>query len=157
MQTSHARRRDSKAGVHRDWSVIYLETLGATGKRITSAKHAGVDYATVYRRRKADPDFEAKESAALDQSLVLAEDELRRRAIEGNEHITYDPKGKIKERKRVYSDLLLLRLLERHDPRWRQKQTLDVTTPKGNPMFGTRAERLAALAAARAASKASLG
>jgi hypothetical protein len=58
-----------------------------------------------------------------DLQLVLAEDELRRRAIEGIEHITYDPKGNIKKRKRVIQTCSSFVSL-RHDPRARRVRGL---------------------------------
>jgi hypothetical protein len=48
-----------------------------------------------------------------------------------------------------FSDTILLRLAETMLPHWRQKQAVDVTTTKVNPIYGTKTERRAALKKAR--------
>ncbi len=116
--------------------------------QVASAEAAGVDARTVCRRRKADPVFAAEEQDTLQVAKLAAEDELRRRAVEGVSQKFFDRNGNVTSEKVEYSDTLLLRLLEKLDPTWRQKHQMDVT---GGLQFDTRETRAKALAEARQA------
>lgn len=133
------------------WEEGYLAELARTGKQVGSAEEVGVDYTTVYRRRQSDPDFEEQFKEAMKMALAGWEEEARRRAVDGTETITYGPKGEVKSIRREYSDTILLRMLGRADPTWRDKQEISHTG--GVDVVMTRAERIARLEKARADAK----
>lgn len=133
-----------------DWTGPYLAALEANGgsfKRAAAA--ARVSYSTVWERRQADAVFASFEDAAIARAQRVLESEAVRRAVEGTKVIRFQPKtGKIFHDLQ-YSDLLLLRLLEKAETgSWRQKQQVEHS---GGVTFKTRAERVAALEKARAA------
>lgn len=87
-----------KKGVRDEsWHAKFLELFGYSMNVVLSAKGAGVDRATVYKHRKADPDFAA------------AMDEAKEEAVERLEADAY-------ERAKKMSDTLLIFLLKAHKP-----------------------------------------
>jgi hypothetical protein len=131
-----------------DWVAPYLEELSINGGiKGKAATHAGTNRQRVMEHRERDPEFRALENHAMERSRETAEDEARRRAIEGMENI-YTTKDGATRVVRTYSDTILLRLLERQETgSWRQKQQIEHS---GGMTFKTKAERQAALEKARA-------
>lgn len=144
-----AREPRAKTPAVVDWSAAYVAELAHNGGQIVKAcEVAGITLSVMCRRRKSDPVFAAEEREAQEVARDAAESEARRRAIEGVEKRWFDKEGKLIRIEREYSDTILLRLLEKLETgSWRQKQQIEHGTPGA---FATRAERLAALEAARA-------
>lgn len=129
-----------------DWTRAYFAALSSLGMVRRSADAAGVSYRMVKLRRKTDPAFAAEEKECLDEARASYEDEAIRRAVEGTAQEHFDRDGKLVSRKIEYDTTLLLRILGRLDPTWREKQSIEIT--EGAHM--TRAEARAALDKARA-------
>ncbi len=128
------------------WSGTYLRVLAETGQKVKAAQIASVERSTVWRRRTQDAEFARRENEALEIARDAYQSEAIRRAVEGTVDEHFDRDGKIVSRKRTYSDTILLRLLGRLDPTWREKQQIEIR----DGAHATRAERLAALEAERA-------
>jgi hypothetical protein len=103
----------------------------------------------VWERRRVDNGFATAEDDAVKRAQRVLESEAVRRAIEGMKVVRFQPRtGKIFYDLQ-YSDTLLLRLLEKNETgSWRQKHQVEHSA---GVTFKTRAERLAALEKARAA------
>ena len=129
-----------------DWTAAYLESLSRNGKRVDAATAAGIIYSTAFRRRKSDPLFAQAEDEALNMALATWEQEAIRRAVDGCAHEKFDSEGRLLSKRVEYSDVLLLRLLERLDPTWRQKQQVEHS---GGVAFESREDRQKTLEQAR--------
>lgn len=68
-----------------DWRPIYLEALRNVPVIRHACEAAGVDRATAWRARQADPEFAAAETEALEEGVDRAEQEAFRRAVVGFE------------------------------------------------------------------------
>jgi hypothetical protein len=123
--------------------------LGNGGSFKKAAKVASVAYSTVWERRKSDPVFARSEDDAVKRAQRLLESEAIRRAVEGTKRIRFQPKtGKIYY-DTEFSDVLLLRLLEKNETgSWRRNHVVE---QRNEFCFKTRAERKAALEKMRAA------
>lgn len=90
-----------------------------------AAEVAGVGRSTVYDRREAEPAFAEAWDRAVERGTDRLEDAARRRAIEGiKDPVFYQ--GKIVGARLVYSDTLLLALLNARRPekfKWRGEVT----------------------------------
>lgn len=131
-----------------DWAETYCTVLGKTGMMTKAAKAAGVTIRAVQLRRKVDAVFSKQEQEALEVLGEILESEAIRRAVEGVRHERYHSNGRLMYVATKYSDMLLLRLLEKVDPTWRRDYRPPAVSTEGG--FATRAERLAALEKARA-------
>jgi hypothetical protein len=131
----------------RDWPKRYCEALADSGQRGAAARVAGVAMRTVCRRRLSDPEFAQAEKKALSMALELCVDEAYRRAIQGTVEERFRKDGTLLSRRVVYSDVLLLRILEREDPSWRTHSKVAAPANRA-PVFNTLAERKAAIAEA---------
>lgn len=93
------------------WTDAFLAALAECGIFTRAAEAAGVDRATVWRRRQDDAEF----AQACDQAIDMASDKLEaeaiRRAVEGVEEPVYQG-GQLIGTKTVYSDSLLALLLK---------------------------------------------
>lgn len=95
----------------RVWTDAFLSALSECGILTHAAEVAGVDRATVWRRRQEDPEFAAACDQAIDMAADKLEAEARRRAVEGVEEPVYQG-GQLVGTKTVYSDSLLALLLK---------------------------------------------
>ena len=93
------------------WTEAFLAALAECGILTDAAVVAGVDRATVWRRRQSDPEFAQAVDEAIDMAADKLEREARRRAIEGVEEPVYQG-GQLVGTKMVYSDSLLSLLLK---------------------------------------------
>ena len=88
----------------------FLQNLANTCNVSRSCRMAGVDRSDMYKLRKADPYFAEAWVGALEMGLEALEDQMHRRAFEGelitNQHGTY----------RKYSDTLAIFLMKAHKP-----------------------------------------
>lgn len=136
-----------------DWAPAYLAALRVSGQKVKSALQAGLaDYSPVHDRRQRDPEFATQEEAAMKVANSVLESEAYRRACEGVTRRHYDAKGNLRYEEVVYSDMLLIRALERADPTWRTKTSVDVTSG-GRGVFATRSDRKKAIADAKASAQ----
>ena len=93
------------------WTDAFLAALAECGILSQAAEAAGVDRATVWRRRQDDAEFSAACDQAIDMAADKLEAEARRRALEGVEEPVYQA-GQLIGTKTVYSDSLLALLLK---------------------------------------------
>ena len=89
------------------WEKAFLSALEKTGIVAWAAKAAGVGRRTVYDHLHADPDFAEKWEEALDSAEARLEEEVMRRALEGEQVPVYY-KGKVVGHKTRKSDTLLM-------------------------------------------------
>lgn len=102
----------------------YLEHLALTGRKVESAKVAGVDPSTISNHRKTDPDLLADEEAAMEAYRELIEAEIDRRGRMGWEQPVFGKDGQIGS-KTMYSDRMLELHAKRHIPAYRDHNTID--------------------------------
>lgn len=95
---------------------LYLEQLENGLLKLESAKAIGVNYATVWRWRKSDPDFNAACEAAEYTAVVRVEDALYMAALDGN----------------VTAQQVIL--YNRAPDRWRDRRNVAVSGPDGGPI-----------------------
>lgn len=130
------------------WRAVYLETLEKTGgKYMDAVKAAGIDQSTVWRHRQVDPEFAKAEEDAFQKGTRVLIQAAVTRAVDGVRETRYDKDGNVTSERTVYSDTLLIKLLERNDPSFRTRQSLDLNHSGGTQntqVFMTRAELLAA-------------
>lgn len=93
------------------WTDAFLAALAECGILSQAAEAAGVDRATVWRRRQDDEAFAKACDEAIDMAADKLEGEARRRALEGVEEPVYQ-QGVLIGTKTVYSDSLLALLLK---------------------------------------------
>lgn len=93
------------------WTDAFLAALAECGILTQASEAAGVDRATVWRRRQDDAEFSAACDQAIDMAADKLEAEARRRAVEGVEEPVYQG-GQLIGTKTVYSDSLLALLLK---------------------------------------------
>lgn len=93
------------------WTDAFLAALAECGILSQAAEAAGVDRATVWRRRQDDEAFAKACDEAIDMAADKLEGEARRRALEGVEEPVYQG-GQLIGTKTVYSDSLLALLLK---------------------------------------------
>lgn len=145
-----------------NWPDLYLAELERTGRVVSAAEAGLVSLAGVRKRRLADPDFRRAEVEALACARDRAISELTRRAIDGVEEMIITGHGKSRRvhKRKVYSDTLLLRLLEfQESGAFRQKQQVEHSGGIASaPTLADAKRRLAEAEAASAADEAaSLG
>lgn len=93
----------------------FWELFSRTGNLSRSADGACISRVEVYRRRKSEPEFEAKFQETLKFAIDAMEEEAQRRAFEGFEDPVFykgDQVGTITR----YSDPLAMFLLKAHRP-----------------------------------------
>ena len=128
-----------------DWEEDFLLALSKTGIVSRACRDARVGVSTVYQKKAADAQFARRWSVAMREAVDEAEAEMRRRAIDGVVRKVYhqgqivgtwrDASGNkvkegtegakfVEETVREYSDQLLLSLLKKRHPLYREKNTL---------------------------------
>ncbi|MDE0205161.1 MAG: hypothetical protein OXP66_03955 [Candidatus Tectomicrobia bacterium] len=91
----------------REWETAFLSSLQTTGVVAWAAKAADVGRQTVYDHMKADPEFAKRCEEALGMAEDSLEDEVMRRALEGEQVPVYF-KGKVVGQQTRKSDTLLM-------------------------------------------------
>ena len=118
-----------------DWTSAFLKSLEETGVIAAACRAAKISRVSVWERRKNDSDFKARFEDSLSAGALLLEEEAVRRAREGVRRIKFNPKtNKPYEDpatgqpyvEHEYSDNLLLALLRRHFPQYRDKADAEV-------------------------------
>jgi hypothetical protein len=131
------------------WEEAYFKSLHSKPRPTSVAVDVGIDYATVWRRRRDDPDFAKKEAAALAVGYETLKDEAMRRGTDGVVEERYNAAGVLVSKRIVFSDTLLLaslRYLETGS--WRERTVVE--TPADEFASLTREQRKAKLDAAKA-------
>jgi hypothetical protein len=140
--------------------TAFLAALAETCQVGKAAAAVGISRYTAYIWRKNDPDFAARWDDAMRAGLLVLEDEMHRRAIDGvaepvlhqgqptylTEYYT-DDEGEKRQRVRVdengqpipmtvrkYSDTLAIFLAKAHDPKYRDNSKLELS---GHLALGT--------------------
>lgn len=93
----------------------FLARLGETGNVSRAASLTGVSRRHAYRLRSSEPEFAEAWEAALEDFADHVLEAVRRRAVEGTRRPILSA-GKVVCHETVYSDRLLLRLLEAYRP-----------------------------------------
>lgn len=89
----------------------FLASFELTGIKTRAARDAKTSLKTVNKWLKEDPVFSARYALAEEAAIDAAEEELRRRAIEGVDHpVTHQ--GEITDTYKKYSDNLLMFMLK---------------------------------------------
>lgn len=91
-----------------DWRKTFLAVLAETSNVSASARRAKVDLSTVYRTRRAEPDFAHEWQVALSEGYDNLEMELLRRLRSG------DRESPTAKSKRKFDNATALRLLAAH-------------------------------------------
>lgn len=117
----------------------YLRVLEATGSEYEAAAAASPHcvgeegrgrpgWTTFRDLEKNDPEFAQRKHAAMIAFLGRGEAAVAKRAFEPTVRESYNRKGELvgREVRWADADKLLLRLLARHDPRWREGRSLQV-------------------------------
>lgn len=113
-----AARKDTQSvrpSSHRSNSTkksVFLASLRAGNTVKNAATACGVHRRTLYDWRDQDPEFRAAWEDAIKESIEELEDEVRRRALDSSDK---------------YSHILLMFLLKKHDPSYRENYKREVT------------------------------
>lgn len=134
--TPTPRRRRS---VTEERIATYLRVLEETGSEYEAAAAASPHcigeedrgrpgWTTFRDLEKSDPEFAQRKHAAMIAFLGRGEAAVAKRAFEPTVRESYNRKGELVSREVRWADAdkLLLRLLARHDPRWREGRSLQV-------------------------------
>jgi hypothetical protein len=113
-----------------DWKPAFLKALENVGVVKTAARLAGVSVMTVWREKKANPDFAKAYEASLECGARTLEEEAVRRAVHGVRRLKFNPKtgepyidpatGEPYV-ELEFSDSILIAFLRRHFPEYRDK------------------------------------
>lgn len=103
----------------------FLTAFAQCGSITKSAKAAGCCRQCHYRWMEEDPEYPRRFSDAAEEATEALEDEARRRAVEGVERKRYNKDGDLISEETVYSDTLLIFLLNGLKPE-KYKQRADV-------------------------------
>lgn len=114
---------------------LFLSELANRANVSASAAAAGVDRATAYRWRDADPVFAAAWDSAVDVAVDSLEAEAWRRAHEGWDEPVFQ-RGEEVGVVRRYSDTLMVTLLKGHRPeRYKDRTSTELSGPGGTPLL----------------------
>jgi hypothetical protein len=120
------RRRLRLAKKERD---VFLEALANAWKVNEAAALAGHHRQRFYEARAADESFAAAWDAAEKEGIEVAENELRRRGIDGYDEMTFDGEDKLIRRVHRYDTPALVAWVKAHDPRYRDNAAAAVVVP----------------------------
>lgn len=120
-----ARRKPQKAEPSHNWLELYLAELEKCGVQKMAAAVAFFSISGIRNRRRIDPAFASAEREARAGFRDIAVGEAIRRGVHGTEEVIVTGHGKNRRevRRTVYSDTLLLRVLEYQESgSFRQRQ-----------------------------------
>ena len=137
-----------------EWREAFLDSLRVTGNVSAAARLVGRSRASLYRMRRADPDFASAWQDALEEAVDWLELEALRRAVEGIKEDRFS-KGEIVGTITRYSDSLLMFLLKARRPwlydrrvlRGRQTNTDEDSLDASRAALEEKLDRLANLSA----------
>lgn len=104
--------------------AAFIELLAATGNVSESSRRSGLERRTAYNWRKADEEFRKAWDEAEQLGVDSLIDEGHRRAKRGVKKPVFW-KGEIVGYHREYSDTLLMFLVKRHRPEYRDSSKLE--------------------------------
>lgn len=114
-----AKYQDSRAVLAKKKRKVFLSILAKTGQVAVAARACGhTDTSTFQHFRRHDEDFAEDWNHALEAAANILEEEAVRRAIEGVLEPVYY-KGEIAGYKTNYSDTLMMFILRKLDPSYR--------------------------------------
>lgn len=113
--------------LHAEGVAIVLACYRKTKSRAAAAEAAGVHIGTIDKRLRDDPDFRQAFDQAGAMYVQRLAAEAERRAHDGVERQKALGSGDnmVIVTEQHYSDVLLLRLLERHDKRFRKGEVIE--------------------------------
>lgn len=123
-------RTDYKCPSLRD--TLYETLVACSGNVTKTCKLMNLNMRSLYYALEHDTEFNSEFERAMNLSLKTAEDELKRRAVDGVDKPVWF-KGECVGHERQYSDGLLSKLLAAHDRKWRTNN-LEVTGADGGPI-----------------------
>lgn len=121
-----AAKRTWKRTPKKDWRVLFLEELAVRGSVVGACDAADCSRTNAYAERERDAEFAAAWDEAKRIAVERMEDEARRRAVEGTLKPVFQG-GEMVGKVREYSDTLLIFLLKAHDPKYREKQQVELS------------------------------
>lgn len=118
--------------ISEDQWTIFFTTLGQRGIVKDACIAADIHRSTVYEYAKnGTPEWKARYRVAEEEAADVLETEAYRRAVEGVEEDVFQMGGKVGVR-RIYSDALLVRLLQARRPqKFRNNVTAELSGPDG--------------------------
>ena len=123
-------RDDYKCPSLRD--TLYETLVACSGNVTKTCKLMNLNMRSLYYALEHDTEFNSEFERAMQLSLRTAEDELKRRAVDGVDKPVWF-KGECVGHERQYSDGLLAKLLAAHDRKWRTNG-LEITGADGGPI-----------------------
>ena len=121
-----ANRTPKRTPKKRPWQELFLEELSARGSVVHACEAADCSRTNAYAERERSAEFARLWDEAKKISVERMEAEARRRAVEGTLKPVFQGGSKVGV-VREYSDTLLIFLLKAHDPKYRDKQTIEHT------------------------------
>lgn len=115
-----------------DWKALFLAALAEVPVVVHACKAAGVNRATAWRAREADPEFAKAWDEALEEGIDRAEQEAFRRAVVGYEKPVWY-KGELVGTETVHSDALLALILKGRRKKVYAERT-ELTGADGGPV-----------------------
>ena len=115
-----------------DWKAVFLAALAEVPVVVHACKAAGVNRATAWRAREADPEFAQAWDEALEEGVDRAEQEAFRRAVVGYEKPVWY-KGELVGTETVHSDALLALILKGRRKKVYAERT-ELTGADGGPV-----------------------
>lgn len=106
---------DIKSPKKRKWLAALLETGGGIAK---TAVLTGINHGNHYHWLRKDPVYAVVYKKVHERSIIVLEEEARRRAVEGVDEDVYFEGQKVGSRKK-YSDNLLMFLMKKRDPSYK--------------------------------------
>lgn len=111
----------------------YCEALAKTASLVQAAVDLGVHPNTVRKHRKEDPAFDDAVLTALAQFRDMLQATARGRAVDGVVKPIYQRGVRVDKKDNIeYSDGLLIRMLEKHDPEFKSRTSTEATTTNVN-------------------------
>jgi hypothetical protein len=164
-RTAHAHARIRRSGQHptvdeaAESKAVFLKEFEGSGNITTACRRAGIGRTTFYRWKEEDGAFLIAYRYAEEQSNDILELAARQRALVGVERVVVsmgkvvyvaDPDDhtgirQIPLTQREYSDAILLRMLQAHNPKYHTQSKVDITS--GGERIASVAETVQALLA----------
>ena len=116
-----------------DWKDEFLETLRRTGMVTSACAQVGIARQTAYDRRKRDEEFAREWGDVLARAVEVMERELFRRAVVGVSRPVFQQGRKVGEI-REYSDNLLMFMLKKWEPSYREHHQVEHVGAGGEPL-----------------------
>ncbi len=117
--------------------AAFLDAYEHTANVLTAAEESGIHRTLVYYWLEHDADFLFAYNLADSAANMHIEAEIRRRAIDGWDETTVEYGVPIKTVHK-HSDTLLIFYAKKRMPEYREKQSLEVTTPGAIEIYKVR-------------------